>query len=535
MKYIEITKDLRDYIEMLNYEQVRYKDLLDHAKRCKHFMTEAEYKSSYEHFLTLFQEASISKQAALEEVREIYKEQLADNDWYIDFRSSAIVLDDIENAVIVEHTESYPDFINRLYPSKNLEAMHMNGSHVKTITLQVTDACNMACTYCYQHNKSVHSMTFDVAKKFLGMLLDADELTNSYITSTKSDGVILDFIGGEPWLEIDLITKVSDWFIAELFRRKHPWAIKFMLDVCSNGLLHFDNRVQEYLKIHDKHLYYNISIDGNKELHDSCRIDLHGNGTYDRAIKAVHDYRKTFNGVMGSKMTVAPANVGKLYTAITNMIAENGYTNINLNCVYEEGWTNEHANTLYWQLHKITDWLFDNNLQDKVRLSMLTEHCGKPQSAEENTNWCGGLGLMVAVDYKGDIYPCLRYMESSVGDKVQPYIIGNIDCGINRKKEHCERVDCMACITRRSQSTDECFNCPISTGCGWCSAYNYEIFGTPNKRATFLCCMHKARSLANVYYQRRMGVDFPLNCPKEWAVEIIGEEEYEKLKVMEVT
>ena len=55
-------------------------------------------------------------------------------------------------------------------------------------------------------------------------------------------------------------------------------------------------------------------------------------------------------------------------------------------------------------------------------------------------------------------------------------------------------------ITRRSQSTDECYNCPIASGCSWCSAYNYEIYGTPNKRTTFICPMHKARVLANIYY-----------------------------------
>ena len=92
----------------------------------------------------------------------------------------------------------------------------------------------------------------------------------------------------------------------------------------------------------------------------------------------------------------------------------------------------------------------------------------------------------------------------------------------------------MSCITRRSQSTDECFNCPIGSGCGWCSAYNYEHFGTQDKRATYICCMHKARSLANVYYHRLKGEDFPNNCPKEWAIPIIGEEEYEKINSMKV-
>ena len=534
IKKIQITTELRDYIERLNYEEIRYKDLLQCVTRDSCPMTDEEWDSSYNYYSELYEEARISKKFALDEVANIYKDDIQNNLWYVDFGDCSIIIGKSHGGPSHEKDEQYNDYLNRLFPKIDNESMHINGSHVKDITLQVTDACNMACTYCYQHDKNNHSMSFDTAKKFLDMILNADELTNSYITSTKSAGATIQFIGGEPWLEVELITKVSDYFIGELFRRKHPWAIKFLFGVCSNGLLHFDLKVQSYIAKHCNHLSYNISIDGNKDLHDTCRVDLGGNGTYDRAIEAVWDYRNTFKGVMGSKMTIAPGNVSKIYDAVTYMISENNYKHINLNCVYEEGWTNEHANILYWELHKITDWIFEWNLQDKVTLSMFTEYCGKPHAEDDNQNWCGGLGLMIAVDYKGDIYPCLRYMETSSNKNIPPYIIGDIENGINIKKEHCERVDCMNCITRRSQSTDECFNCPISMGCGWCSAYNYEVFGTPNKRATYICCMHKARVLANVYYWRRMGVDFPMNCPKDWAIEIIGEDEYDKLNAMEV-
>lgn len=37
---------------------------------------------------------------------------------------------------------------------------------------------------------------------------------------------------------------------------------------------------------------------------------------------------------------------------------------------------------------------------------------------------------MLAIDYKGDLYPCLRYMESSIGQSQSPYIIGNVNNGI---------------------------------------------------------------------------------------------------------
>ena len=149
---------------------------------------------------------------------------------------------------------------------------------------------------------------------------------------------------------------------------------------------------------------------------------------------------------------------------------------------------------------------------------------------------CGGVGYMLALDYKGDLYPCLRYMESSLGDSRKPLIIGNIYDGIASKQ--CEK-DCLKClnaITRRSQSTDECFYCPIADGCSWCTANNFQETGSPDKRVTHICEMHKARSLANVYYWNKYYIKnnidkvFEMHCPEEWALKIISKDEYEMLK-----
>ena len=87
-------------------------------------------------------------------------------------------------------------------------------------------------------------MSFETAKRFIDMILDSDERINTYLDSNNTIGAVISFIGGEPWLEIDLISQVSDYILGELFRRKHPWAIKFCFSICSNGLLHFDKRVQ---------------------------------------------------------------------------------------------------------------------------------------------------------------------------------------------------------------------------------------------------------------------------------------------------
>ena len=429
--------------------------------------------------------------------------------------------------------EQYQDRLARLFPQPYTGEKML----ARTVTFQVTDACNLACTYCYQINKGNHVMPFEVAKRFVDMLLDATPDSNEYINPDNSPGVIIEFIGGEPLLEIDLIDQITDYFIQQMILRRHKWATRYMISICSNGVLYFDPRVQAYLKKHFHHLSFSISIDGNKELHDTCRVFPDGQGSYDIAMAGVKHFTGVLGGFMGSKMTLAPENISHTFEAVKSLI-ESGYEEINLNCVYEKGWTKNHATILYEQLKQLSDYMLEHNLVDTHRISMFEEHFFCPKDENELDNWCGGTGYMIAVDYKGDIYPCIRYMESSLGNDVAPIIIGNVYDGIAQKPRERECISCLKKINRRTQSTDECFYCPIAEGCSWCSAYNYQEFGTADKRATYICDMHKARALANVYYwnryykEKQLDKVFVNHVPREWALEIISEEEFNLLNTL---
>lgn len=133
-------------------------------------------------------------------------------------------------------------------------------------------------------------------------------------------------------------------------------------------------------------------------------------------------------------------------------------------------------------------------------------------------------------------YPCIRYMESSLNGQQEPYSIGDVDNGIGYCDCYKCRLNCLNSIDRRTQSADECFYCPIAEGCSWCSAYNYQVFGTPDKRATFICVMHKARALGNYYFWNKYYRKHDLKkrmeifVPDEWALEIISEKELNMLK-----
>lgn len=435
--------------------------------------------------------------------------------------------------------ESYADSLRRLFPEEHLQVVTPGGNFVRDITFQVTEACSMKCTYCYQHDKTPKRMSFETGKKFIDLLLEPSEKSIGYVNSVECPGCILDFIGGEPFLEIDLIDRLTDYFIERCMELNHPWATRYRISITSNGLHYFEPKVQEYLRKNFDNISLTITIDGNKELHDTCRLDLNGNPTYDRAIAAADDWAKrTGKAMRRSKVTLSPYNIHMTGKALIDLI-EHGYEVINCNCVYEKGWEPKHATMLYEQLKIVADYVLENNLYDQIYNTILDLVTGTSPIGHNDLPSCGGTGMMICVCPDGNIYPCLRYAPSSVGQDVEPLVIGNVDDGFLATPKQQQIMQCMKCVTRTMQiAGKDCETCPISIGCGACSAYGWEMTGKIGEKTTYHCEMHKARVLAACYYQNKKHIlknekeRFPMNVPEHWAVPIIGREEYERLLLL---
>ena len=96
--------------------------------------------------------------------------------------------------------ESYNDALSRIYGYKTVG----KDQNSLEITFQVTEACNLNCKYCYQGEKTPKVMTLEVAKKFI------DVVFREY--KDKKMAIILEFIGGEPLLQADLISDIVDYW-----------------------------------------------------------------------------------------------------------------------------------------------------------------------------------------------------------------------------------------------------------------------------------------------------------------------------------
>lgn len=108
------------------------------------------------------------------------------------------------------------------------------------------------------------------------------------------------------------------------------------ISICSNGTEWDKPEVQKLITKLGDSLSFTVSIDGNKELHDSARVHPNGQGSYDEAIHAATEFEKRYNTKLGSKMTIAPSNIIFVYSALKHYLKQ-GADEIFANCVFEKG------------------------------------------------------------------------------------------------------------------------------------------------------------------------------------------------------
>ena len=428
---------------------------------------------------------------------------------------------------------SYFDMVVRTRNALDPETVKSK-RYSRCITFQVTDGCNLNCSYCYQICKGKNYMSPETGIKLVDYLYELyDKNDPNGFINQETQNIQLDFIGGEPFLNIPAMNAVCERFFEIGVTRHHPWVENFRISISSNGTLYFNPEVQEFLKKYHNFISLNITLDGPKDLHDACRVDYNGLGSFEKAMAAVNDYRERFGRIDSTKVTISKENLPHL-SKIINFAKENGFTNIAANTVAEAEWDIEDAKLFYSQLKEIADNLLIENEAD-VAITLFNSGDFRPQLTTYQENWCGGTGEMLAFDSNGIMYPCIRYMASSLGNDQPPLIIGDLDTGLYGTPEAQEIRKDFYSITRRSQSTDECFHCSIATGCSWCSAWNYQKNGSSNIRATAICIMHQARSLANVYFWNkyyrlyRREKRMPIYLDQKKAIDIVGEDEYNML------
>ena len=367
----------------------------------------------------------------------------------------------------------------------------------KNITFIVTKDCQLSCKYCYLIGKnSKERMSFEIAKQAIDYILSHED-------DFKEESVIWDFIGGEPFIEIDLIDRICDYLKIEMFRRDHHWFNSYRFSFSTNGINYHTDKVQQFVKKNKEHLSVGITIDGTRQKHDLNRIykkngEEKERGSYDDVVKNIPLWLKQFPHA-GTKVTISSDDIPYIKESVIHLFSL-GIHEVNINCVFENVWKEGDDKLFENQLLELADAIIDDGWYKENVCSFFSEMIGKPLDPKrDNQNWCGA-GMMLAVDAAGNFYPCTRFAAYSLRSK-EPIIIGNVYRGIDKNL-----LRPFLTLDRTTQSPQKCIDCEVASGCAWCQGENYDAAKTNTiyERSTAICCMHKARVKANNYYWNKL-------------------------------
>lgn len=365
----------------------------------------------------------------------------------------------------------------------------------KNITFIVTKDCQLACKYCYLVGKNTEErMSWEIAKKAVDYVLSNKDFS-------KEKSVVWDFIGGEPFLEIELIDKICDYIKTEQFKLNHHWFNSYRFSFSTNGINYDSEAVQKFIEKNHDHLSIGVTIDGTKDKHDLNRIWKGGGpekGSYEDVVRNIPLWIKQFP-YGGTKVTISTADIKYIKESVLHLYSL-GIHEVNINVVFEDVWKDGDDVLFENQLIQLADAIIDGGYYEDYACSFFSEHIGKPMDPVlENQNWCGA-GKMLSIDAAGNFYPCTRFAAYSLREK-KPIIIGNVEDGIDKNK-----LRPFLKLDRVIQSSQECVDCEVASGCAWCQGENYDAAETPTiyQRSTAICKMHKARVRANNYYWNKL-------------------------------
>lgn len=268
-------------------------------------------------------------------------------------------------------------------------------SRVQSITLNVTQICNLACTYCAAGGDGTYGQpqtkisvekTLPQIQFFLGRM-------------KKGDLFRITFLGGEPLLYPEGIRLIAEYVTAECKTRD----LKFAFSIVTNGTLLTDKNIELLNQISCD---VTISIDGPAELNDLVRIQKDGSGSTmivsDGARKLAGNRQKirriSFHGVFG-KQNMQPYKAYKFYQTFGFDSFEFTYdVNTPDSCLNME---------FISQLGKIADDAFTFGGETELRKIMFFDSVFTTlDSQQRNENFCTAGKSHFVVDAKNNIFTC---------------------------------------------------------------------------------------------------------------------------------
>lgn len=164
-------------------------------------------------------------------------------------------------------------------------------SDLQLITLELTEKCNLRCSYCIYGEMNctfrgfgTKTMTFETAKKAI-----------DYGKEHAGETFSLTFYGGEPLLEFDLLKKCVTYAQEQLADRRLIFSV-------TTNLVLMTEEVAEYIAAIDD-FYVVCSLDGPEDIHDEYRVYQNGKGSFQQVYQGLKTIVNAFGDDAENRMS----------------------------------------------------------------------------------------------------------------------------------------------------------------------------------------------------------------------------------------
>lgn len=319
-----------------------------------------------------------------------------------------------------------------------------------TMVLNVTNQCNLSCTYCYEYGEDKIVDTAN-GKKPKFMTEETARQSVEFMLKESGDNKVahITFFGGETLLNFRVLKKT----IAYARQRGAELGKDVDFSLTTNGTL-LKPEIIDFLA--ENRVGVTISIDGPREVQDKFRVFHNGTGSYDVVAPKIRELLKRHRSrPIGARVTLTsgPLDIKRIYRHLTEEVGfwEVGFAPVTTSPERGHAISEEGYGDMLGQFRDLAHEFLEHSVENRHHgFSNVKETLEEIHKGMSKAFPCGaGLGLMgVATD--GDVALCHRFAGSDA------HKLGTVADGIDRHAQHAflekhhiaNKTDCSACWAR---------------------------------------------------------------------------------------
>ncbi|MEG0570729.1 MAG: thioether cross-link-forming SCIFF peptide maturase [Oscillospiraceae bacterium] len=351
----------------------------------------------------------------------------------------------------------------------------MTSAPIKAMCLHIAHDCNLRCKYCFASTGD-----FGEGRKLLSEQTGKEAIDFLLKYSNGRKNIELDFFGGEPLMNFDVVKKVVEYARS----KEKEYNKNFRFTITTNGVL-LDDDITDFINKEMSNVV--LSLDGRKQVNDTLRQTPNQKGSYDLIVPKFQDLVKK----RGDKDYYVRGTFTKHNLDFSNDVMhlnELGFDQISVEPVVadekmEYALTKDDLPVIFKEYENLALKLIEKK-KNKQGFNFFHFMIDLDQGpcAIKRLRGCGCGNEYVAVTPDGDIYPCHQFVGMTQW-KMGDVHTQTIDM---EKKKYFANANIY--------SKEECKSCWAKFYCsGGCNANNLQYAGDIHNPHKLSCELQKKR------------------------------------------